>query len=55
MSNIETQLSMASRSAMEGVVKCYKEKFPEANIFTAKIPIDIMWGSANILEVKTNI
>jgi hypothetical protein len=38
---------------MEGVIKCYKEKFPEANIFTVKIPIDVMWGSASILEVKT--
>jgi hypothetical protein len=37
---------------MEGVIKCYKEKFPEANIFTIRFPIQVFWGSITVLEVS---
>ncbi len=38
------------RQAMENVIKCYKHKFPEANIFSVKFPIHVYWGKF-ILEV----
>jgi hypothetical protein len=37
---------------MEGVIKCYKDKFPKANIFTIRFPIQVFWGSISILEVS---
>ena len=42
--HVDASTPEKERLAIEGVVKCYKERFPEANIFTIKYPIQVYWG-----------
>ena len=41
-----------TREAMEGVLRCYRERFPGANVFSIRFPIKVFWGSVSILEAS---
>ena len=47
--HIDPSAPLKTRRALEGIIRCYQEKFPQANIFPAEFPIKVYWGM-NILE-----
>ena len=49
--HIDASASRRTRDAMEGVLRCYRETFPGANVFSIRFPIKVFWGSVSILEV----
>ena len=49
--HIDASASDETRDAMEGILRCYRERYPEANIFSIRFPIKVFWGSVSILEV----
>ena len=50
--HIDASASEKTREAMEGILRCYKEKYPEANIFSIRFPMNVFWGSVSILEAS---
>ena len=49
--HIDAGASGKTRAAMEGVFKCYKEKYPESNMFSIRFPLKVLWGHPTVLEV----
>ena len=50
--HIDASASRRTRDAMEGILRCYREKFPGANVFSIRFPIKVFWGSVSILEAS---
>lgn len=49
--HIDAGASEKTRAAMEGVFKCYQEKYPVSNIFSIRFPMKVFWGHPTVLEV----
>ena len=49
--HIDAGASDKTRAAMEGVFKCYAEKYPESNLFSIRFPLKVFWGHPTVLEV----
>ena len=50
--HIDASASQRTRDAMEGILRCYREKYPGANVFSIRFPIKVFWGSVSILEAS---
>ena len=48
--HVDPKSTAEVRSAVDGIVRCYKERFPETNIFVAKAPVPVFWCHGSLLE-----
>ncbi len=49
--HVDIKASEGVKEAIKNIVKCYKEAYPESNIFVATNPVSVYWGHISTLEV----
>ena len=52
--HVDAKASNEVKAAVEGLARCYRQRFPGSNVFTASFPIPVIWGDSGTITADTN-